>query len=506
MIAVAFYMRISRSDEEEESSSISTQRILLTRYAKQEFRGEKIKITEYVDDGCSGTGTERPGWKLLMKHCAAGKVDCVMVKDLSRLSRSYIEIGWWIEQIVPRLNIRLIVAASGYDSRKQQARDGLAMQFQYLLNDFYSKDISAKVKASNQARQRMGTYQAGVPPFGYRRGEDATLQVVEPEAEVIREIFSRTGQGESSGQIARDLNKRQVPTPGGWKLAREHRELSGVRYLWDSSMVCRILRNPCYMGIQVYGKSAVLMTGGRTYPIEREKWQYQEGHHMPIVSRETFEQAQARRRKQREGKREKLHPLTGKLVCGVCGRTLKYVAGTQPYYICPKQYLTEEGACIPPVSVRMAEQIIFKVMQIELYCFRQTMATYKNKEEPGKKKRKLQANQGEKIRKEKMRLYEKYCLGEISDLQYHMWKKNLDQEKQEESEAESFAEERERTMTEKSEKIPIEAAEYLIGRAVVTGKNQMILQWNYTNPWKMTILKHKRELCGEMIPISMAKK
>lgn len=366
-IRIAAYLRLSRADSggkvQEESNSISMQRILIRKYIASHF--PCWQLTEYQDDGYSGMNFNRPGVRKLLEDARNERIDCVVVKDLSRFGRDYIEVGSYLEQIFPFLGIRFISINDHYDSANDPGSIvDLDVNFKNLLYDMYSKDLSLKVKTSLRAKKESGLYVSANAPFGYRKSPDDRHMLVirEEEAEVVREIFSLALQGVTSTQTAKKLNAENVPTPAGFKIRRGEtfRKPKGDRFFWSSSVICSILRNPVYAGDVPYGKTEKEEAGGRSILRAGADWKLIRNHHAPIIAREDFDAVQKGRGKsRRKGRGQKpRHPLTGRVVCGHCKHNLRMREGMNPYFTCDNRYVTGMEECVRKVNAMFLEQVV----------------------------------------------------------------------------------------------------------------------------------------------------
>lgn len=362
-IRIAIYMRLSKTDEtmREESNSISMQRILIRKYIASRFT--ECEVMEYQDDGFSGTNFNRPGVQRLLEDARNEKFDCVVVKDLSRFGRDYMEVGSYLEQIFPFLGIRFISINDHYDSGSVQGNAAdLDVNFKNLLYDLYSRDLSQKVKTSLRARKESGLYVSANAPFGYEKAPDDRhmLVICEEEAAVVREIFSLALQGMTSSQTAKKLNLEKVPAPVEFKIRKgtTSRKPKGDKFYWSSSTICSILRNPVYAGDAVYGKTEREQVGGRNVLKTRAEWKVTGNHHAPIIAREDFEKVQESRRKSCKKERRSRHPLIGRAVCGCCRRNLSIKEGLNPYFTCHNRYVTGLGACVGKVNAMFLEQVV----------------------------------------------------------------------------------------------------------------------------------------------------
>jgi len=366
-IRIAIYIRLSKADADrrvqEESNSISMQRILIREYIASHFNS--CRITEYQDDGFSGTDFNRPGVQRLLEDARNEKFDCVVVKDFSRFGRDYMEVGSYLEQIFPFLGIRFISINDHYDSASYRGSIAdLDVNFKNLLYDLYSKDLSQKVKTSLRARKGSGQYISGNAPFGYEKSPDNRhmLVISEDEAEVVREIFSLALQGVTSSQIAKKLNLENVPAPIEFKIrkGKTSRKPKGDKFYWSSSVICSILRNPVYAGDVEYGKTEKEQVGGRNVLKARADWMIIRNHHTPIIAREDFEEIQKGRGKRRRKGRgqENRHPLIGRAVCGCCKHNLQIKEGLNPYFTCRNRYVTGLEGCVRKANAMLLEQAV----------------------------------------------------------------------------------------------------------------------------------------------------
>lgn len=296
-IRIAAYMRLSKEDgvSGRESNSITVQRVLIKNYVYTHFSSCEVK--EYVDDGFSGTNFRRPGVQRLLEDARKKKIDCIVVKDLSRFGRDYIETGAYIEQIFPFLGVRVISINDRYDSGDYPGGiAGLDVEFKTLLYDLYSRDLSHKVKTSLQAKKESGQYVSANAPFGYEKAPDDRhmLIVKEDEAEIVQRIFSMALAGWGPSLIAHKLNSDKIPSPILFKMRKGTmaRKPKNGEFLWSGSTVWRILHNPVYIGDWEYGKTERKEVGGRNVLKSRREWSVIKNHHTPVIEREDFEKAQ----------------------------------------------------------------------------------------------------------------------------------------------------------------------------------------------------------------------
>lgn len=298
---IALYLRLSKEDPdtEEESGSIAGQRLLLENYVRKHFN--RYELEEYTDDGYSGTDFLRPGVTALLREVRRGRIDCIAVKDFSRFSRDYIELGSYLERIFPSLGVRFISVNDRYDSEAYAgAATDLEIAFRGLLYDLYSRDLSVKVKSALQARNRQGFYTGANCPFGYERDpkDRRRLSVAADEAAVVKKIFMLAYEGKNSQEIADILNEEGIRTPLEYKMEKKRirRVPKGDKFSWSRSAVCGILRNRVYIGDIVYGKYENSLAEGKKHLKPKAEWKISCGCHEAVIERSVFEKIQQRRR------------------------------------------------------------------------------------------------------------------------------------------------------------------------------------------------------------------
>ena len=231
------YARLSQEDgDKAESDSITSQKALIREYIS--YHPEIKIVSEKSDDGYSGVNFERPAFQEMMEEIRAGKINCVVVKDLSRFGRNYIEAGNYIEKVFPFLGVRFIAVNDDYDSSERRHSDSLIVPFKNLINDAYCKDISGKIRTQLEIKRKKGQYTGPNAVYGYRKDEeDHNHLVPDPFAsEVVREIFQWKLKGMSVGSIAKKLNAEGVLCPMEYKQSKGlgDRKQCGVRLRFDA--------------------------------------------------------------------------------------------------------------------------------------------------------------------------------------------------------------------------------------------------------------------------------
>lgn len=359
---IAKYLRISAEDKDKkpagkaESDSIVNQRNLLTDFISRMPEAEGAEILEFCDDGFSGKNFERPAVQEMLKQVREGKIQCIIVKDMSRFGRDYLSVGNYLTRVFPFLGVRFIALGDGFDSINQSAVDSLETSFKTLIYDYYSRDLSGKVRHAKQFKAQKGDFLSPFAPFGYKKDPaNKNHLVIDPAAaEIVRDIFQMTINGRRPVQTARELNSRGVPTPMMYKKAagcsRTVWQSIHEDNFWTGDMVVNILRDEYYIGRTIYGKRTRNEVGkSHVVRVKRSEWIIVDNTHEKIVSTEEFGLAQTKLREYKErnlgtpGK--KGDPLYKKVRCGLCGHIMVRENTKQPYYICRNYRHTDAYSC-----------------------------------------------------------------------------------------------------------------------------------------------------------------
>ena len=320
---VGIYCRLSNDDERDgESVSIENQKLLLQRYVLE--RGWNLYDT-YIDDGYSGTNFDRPGVKRLIEDAKAKRINVIIVKDLSRFGRNYIEFGQYTDYLFPSLGCRFIALNNGIDTESQNGSTDV-MCFLNLFNEFYSRDTSKKVKAVKKACAESGKFMGTYPAFGYKRDpEDKHHLIIDEEtAPIVRRIFAMRASGVPFRKIATTLNEEGVLPPGVRYYQRKgESDPRSTNHLWAGETVKSIIRNEVYIGNMVQGKSGTLSYKSRKLINKpKDEWICVEGTHEPIISREvwdtvtTIDKNGVRKRRTSDGIKS---IFAGLVYCADCG-------------------------------------------------------------------------------------------------------------------------------------------------------------------------------------------
>ena len=343
----ALYMRLSRDDENYgDSVSIETQRTILQQYAKEQ--GLHV-VGEYVDDGWSGTNFERPDFQRMMDDVEAGKVNCIVTKDLSRFGREHVMMDYYLEFLFPEKRVRYIAVAENEDTEK-----GLSdfVPFKNLFNEWFAKDTSRKVKAAFKAKfatgQRIGAY----APIGYRKHPEIKNKLIIDEETrwIVEKIFDLAIHGRGAASITRILIEEKVPTPGFINFQRDGtfaNIYAGApeekSYAWTIAQVKSIMKDETYIGHTIhYRETNISFKNKRRVRKPQSEWVRVENTQEPIISEQVFRQVQEqianRRRKCKDGTTQ---IFSGLVKCADCGWSMAYGMNKQNkkpygYYHCSK--------------------------------------------------------------------------------------------------------------------------------------------------------------------------
>ena len=321
-LITALYPRLSHEDElQGESNSISNQKRILETYAKQNGFSN---LRWYTDDGYSGANFQRPGFQAMLADIEAGKVGTVIVKDMSRLGRNYLQVGMYTEMIFPQKGVRFIAINDGVDSAQG---DNDFAPLRNIFNEWLVRDTSKKIKAVKRSKGMSGKPITSKPVYGYLMDEDENFIIDEEAAPVVRQIYSLCLAGNGPTKIARMLTEQQIPTPGTLEYRRTgstRRYHPGYECKWATNTVVHLLENREYTGCLVNFK-----TEKPSYKLKHsienppEKQAVFENHHEPIIDRETWERVQElRKQRKRPNRYDEVGLFSGILFCADCGSVM----------------------------------------------------------------------------------------------------------------------------------------------------------------------------------------
>ena len=381
---VGIYCRLSNDDERDgESVSIENQKLLLQQYVRDQGWNE---VDVYIDDGYSGTNFQRPGVQRLIEDAKAKRINVILVKDLSRFGRNYIEFGQYTDYLFPSIGCRFIALNNGIDTGMKDGSNDV-MCFLNLFNEFYSRDTSKKVKAVKKACAENGKFVGNHPPLGYKRdpSDKHHFLIDEETAPIVRRIFSLRATGMTFRGIATTLNNDGIPAPGDFYYRQKGTsDPRRVNHKWSESTVQVLLRNEAYIGNMVQGKFGSLSYKSRKLVGKpQEEWIRVEGTHEPIISREVWDTVvsiglKKVRKPSTEGGERSI--FVGLVYCADCGFKMQHQVkkytykrtgepGRLSYFICGSYMRSGKSACtIHTIEEAALYQIVLEDIRSKAQC------------------------------------------------------------------------------------------------------------------------------------------
>ncbi len=358
---LGMYRRLSADEKVEgESNSVSNQKKLIEYFLND--RPELTIYKSYVDDGYTGTDFNRPGYKEMIKDIEKGKINGVIVKDLSRVGRNYIEVGKFLDEIVPYYNLRFISVNDNVDSYINPGyMNSLEIPLKNLMNESYSRDASKKMRTNLKASKKSGNFIGKIAPFGYLKdSEDYHKLIIDEEAaKIIKNIFYLALKGKSKKQIIKELEINNIPTPSIYLKNKFGISVSKISDKWNVNMVDSILRNEMYKGNLIQGKRTRI--SHKTHNMVRvaeDEWIIKENTHKEIIKKELFDQVQdlLYGRNIKCNIQGSIYKYAGFVKCSECGCNLyrkKRIKNNKEVYFyycgtyiktkkCNKHYITEK--------------------------------------------------------------------------------------------------------------------------------------------------------------------
>jgi len=439
----AEYIRLSKEDgDKEESDSVGNQKQLLAEYvASREYL---LRYDVYIDDGYTGTNFNRPGFERMIKDIEAGRVNCVIVKDLSRFGRDYIDTGKYLERYFPEHQVRFISIVDGIDSF-MQAYDML-LPIKNIFNEQYARDISKKVHTAMKTKQKAGQFIGAFASYGYKKSitNKNKLVVDDYAADVVRRIFSLYISGYGKVSISNKLNEEGIPCPSEYKKMggenyRNSTRLQSTTY-WTYSTINKILHNEMYIGNMVQGKTVRTMHG-KARMIHKEEWNIVPNTHEAIIDKRTWEQVQGllTHKTRNIDLEHNMSIFAGFLKCGDCGRAMVKKTkfdnkrGVRKlYYSCGTYVRSGKKFCTNhPTSHEVLLQVILDDLKT-IICSIEDLEVFIQKQrnlEVSHKKLFVNEIQGmkmelERINKRKRVLYDDYAEDLISKQEYKTYRQD----------------------------------------------------------------------------------
>ena len=434
-IVIAMYLRLSNEDSDKEktaeSNSISAQRVYLTKHIEVLMQGQAYSITEFCDDGYTGTDFNRPGFQAMIEAAKSGNIGMIIVKDFSRFGRDYLEVGRYLEYIFPILQIRFVSVNDNYDSSdKLGTTGGMSVALKNIVYAMYSADLSKKVRTARNTRVRNGEFVGQFAPYGYMKNpkDKHELLIDETAACVVRKVFCMAADGVSHSEIARRLNEEEIPT------RYMYHRLKGDNFpdkqphvkikKWDNTMIKDIITDETYLGTLIWNKAKCGMDTDKKRVVQpKEEWIVVENQHVAIVSKALFDKAN-----------ENIVGLdmsgrtTGKknlfFICGCCGKGLQRRNRKNDKYYCRGGTQQTENEC-QKININRNE------LENTVLCQVRKMAdmliearTIRKKAQRNDRKTVLETTLSDSAREvahwkdTKVRLYEQYKAGMITRESY----------------------------------------------------------------------------------------
>lgn len=443
----ALYCRLSQDDKQEgDSNSIINQKKILKKYALD--RGY-TNIQFYIDDGVSGTTFNRAGFQSMIADVETGKVKRVIVKDMSRLGRDYLQVGMYTEIFFPEHDVHFIAVNDGVDSNQE---DNEFTPFRNIINEWYAKDTSKKIRAVKRSKGMAGEHIGSHPPYGYMKNPENKKEWIidEEAAEVVREIFRLCVGGYGPTRIAHILTERKILCPTYYALEKGGKQrtvLPADKYTWNGPVVAKILDRMDYLGHTVNFKTHV-----KSYKVHKtiynspDQWKVFEGTHEAIIDKETFEIVQKiRAGKRRPTRMGEMPMFSGLLYCADCGRKLSFhrkadEPAEKHHYLC-ENYRSNTTNCtmhyirnvvVERIVLENLKEVIQYVSNYEDEFVRMIMDSdmrQRNRELSQKKKRlaEIQKRIGE-LDTIFQRIYEDNIIGKLSDERFMKMSKGYEDE------------------------------------------------------------------------------
>lgn len=511
--AVALYLRLSQEDVDirrnaakDESNSISAQRRIVSEHIDSVADLSHRPRLEFCDDGFSGTNFSRPEFQRMVELAKQGEIGCIVVKDLSRFGRDYLEVGDYLEHIFPFLGIRFISVNDHYDSSSHDGKTvGMDITFRNLVYDYYSKDLSAKVKTAMRSKQEKGEYVTCVT-YGYKVSPDNKHRMVidEPAAEIVREIFDAVIAGKSTSEIATDLNTRGIPTPNEYKGGRRKEDTEPQ---WTHPRIVYMIRNIKYTGVMTnHTRESRHIRDKNQRRVPQSEWIITPDAHEAIISRETWELANETLRNPKKAVKAILEQPDRVYYCAHCGRKLRKTYGSDQYYSCVSAKYQIDSECS---SIRLKrsemEAVLVEALRTQIAFVKQTEPTAKKEQHSASAECYKAIGQVEKelsqLQNRKIERYEAYRSGEISREDFIRIKESLTVQADELSAKKERLEQNYRDLlqTQKNEaeaRSEFHQAEKVIAdydaglhehlyeaidRVIVTGNNEIEIKWVFAD-------------------------
>ena len=542
------YARLSSDQDKVKNESVEMQVKIAEKYIEDinEKQPEQIEIADrYIDLGKTGSNFKRDEFERLMQDIRLGEINCVVVKDLSRFGRNYLEAGNYIEKIFPFLGVRFIAVSDHFDTGMEgNEKKQMAVEIKNLINDMYAKDASVKLKQSLKQRRQAGDYVGGPAPYGYLFKYEKKVRKLIPDentANIVRYIFERFIQTASCSAVADDLNRRRINSPTVYRRTGEvfFSEKQGENYRgWNRSAVDRIVNSETYMGKLVQGKTSITARdeNNRVHKPESE-WCIKENAHEPLIDAGMFEQAKGTLQKIHDRSSIRNHPaeecaipeniFDEVLYCGVCGKKMTRYSQIKTYqdagkrrvdgYFCLNSGQTRVDIC--PETNRILKEplvdILMQLFRVQFAMYLKKPKKYANfvqkqlseKRTEMEKQRNKVLRSMEMFREKEALKYMQYKEGEMSQKEYVAYKMQQEDKKQDLDRQLARIEDDVKKADILEKKVPAmvrsilhlrsgkeltkEMVEALVDRIYVYPGKRVEISWGYTDELLQEVLKYE---------------
>lgn len=511
-IRIAVYIRLSLADEEsghgkDESNSVTNQRSLIHSFLDRNEELCAYPRTEFVDDGYTGTNTNRPAFQRMIEQIKNGSYNLCISKDFSRLTRDYIEMGDYLECLFPFLHVRYISINDGYDSRDYKGTTGgLDVVMRTIVYDAYSKDLSVKETTGKKLSRKKGKRASGDPPYGYIPDPDNKgMDLIDPEAaEIVRRIFDEALAGRKITEIARQLNEEQILSPAKyWR--QKHPDTNRYANMsdkqgWTYSAIHNILTRYAYTGASVGGLRKLTGPCSKSsHAVDFKDWIIVPGMHEAIITVEEYEQIQKIIRHTKKEKSHREYPLKSLIVCGNCGRHMRRCHQTHKYSCSYGRY-SKDSVCKEIHSPKEE-----KLVEILDHAIKDLILRFEQRKKNIRKKKAVDAdtqmesvamlrNRISQIKRENLKLYENYCEEKIDKADYLVKKQIFETQMEETEQAIIAAQQKECKLREekyfysemeavcntfKGEAFSYEMAHAFVDRIVIYPDDRIEIKWKF---------------------------
>lgn len=442
----ALYIRLSRDDgDKSESLSIGNQRLLLTEYLNKQ---DELRLYDiYIDDGYTGTNFNRPGFQRMIEDIENKNVQCVIVKDLSRLGRNMPKVSEYINEYFPSKKVRFIAVNDLVDKQYYDVdtSEDMMIDVKNLFNGFYPKDISKKVRSTFRTKQNNGQFIGAFASYGYRKSEHDHNKLVIDDyaANIIKRIFDMYISGMGQNTIAKILNEEGEPCPSEYKkhcgLNYHNGNRLNTTYYWTYSTIRKILQNEIYIGNMVQNKSFRQVCKKNAISLPKDKWIIVKNTHEPIIDKNTWNKVQnlLKRNTRQTGLTQNIHIFAGFLKCGECGRAMVKITrkGVITFNCGSYNRYGKKFCSIHSITEKELERIVLNDLNIIIKSVKDMKQLIKQEQE--QQKDSVHAIFGDiskyqleikKIEKKKERAYEDYSEDIISKIDYLKYKKKYEQQ------------------------------------------------------------------------------